>query len=218
MKLMELANLKDLYLRSRKQPNKLLFRRENLRKLWPMWAAVLSTLVLFVFAGWSIQSPALVPYTYLALLPWAIALYVTRIKALRMVFPQQFAEHAIDRQSSLGKENILCYAFFLDAVRDEGYTTAKLRELSSFADLTCKPVRPALTQNLGFASLIALMIAISTEVIKVTPMFPDKGWVFVMLGITGAFLYWLVLDGIHSVAYERAWVKRYIDMAASDLT
>lgn len=38
-----------------------------------------------------------------------------------------------------------------------------------------------------------------------------------MLGIAGVFIYWLVLDGIHSVAYERAWVKRYLDMAARDL-
>jgi len=170
MKLMDWADLKDLYKRSRKQPNKLLFKRENARGLWPMWTAAASTILLCVFAGWGIKNPALVPYAYIALLPWAIALYITRIKALRTVYPRQFAEHAIDRQSSLGKENILCYAFFLDAVRDEGYTAAKLQELSAYADLTCKPARPVLAQNLGFASLIAFMVALSTEVIKATPI------------------------------------------------
>jgi hypothetical protein len=218
MKLEDWANLKDVYKRSRRQPNKLLFKRENARKLWPMWAAAASTLLLVVIAGWGIKNPALVPYAYLAMGPWAIALYITRMKALRMVYPREFAEHAIDRQSSLGKENILCYAFFLDAVRGNGYTAAKLRELSRYADLTGKPARPGLAKNLGFASFIAFMVALSTEVIKSTPLFtPDKSWIFLMVGIAGGFLYWLVLDGIHSVAYERAWVKRYLDMAASDM-
>lgn len=218
MKLVDWANLKDLYKRSRRQPNKLLFKRANARKLWPMWTAAASTIFICLFAAWGIRNPALIPYAYAALLPWAATLYWTRIKALRTVYPREFAEHAIDRQSSLGKENILCYAFFLDAVRDEGYTAAKLRELSAYSDLTCKPPRPGLAQNLGFASFIAFMITLSAEVIKATPLFTlGKGWIFLMLGIAGGFLYWLVLDGIHSVAYERAWVKRYLDMAARDL-
>lgn len=218
MKLMEWADLKDLYKRSRKRPNKLLFKRENARRLWPMWTAAASTILLVMFASAGIKNPTLIPYTYIALLPWALALYVTRLKALRMVYPRQFAEHAIDRQSSLGKENILCYAFFLEALRDEGYTTAKLRELSAYADLTGKPARPALSQNLGFASFIAFMVALCTEVIKGTTFFTlGKGWIIVMLGLAALFIYWLVLDGVHSAAYERNWVKRYLDMGACDL-
>ncbi|VVQ10773.1 hypothetical protein PS914_05145 [Pseudomonas fluorescens] len=218
MKLMEWADLKVLYKRSRKQPNKLLFKRENARRLWPMWAAAASTIPLVVFAGLGIKNPALIPYAYIVLFPWALALYLTRLKALQMVYPRQFAEHAIDRQSSLGKENILCYAFFLEALRDEGYTAAKLRELSAYADLTGKPARPALSQNLGFASLVAFMVALCTEVIKATPFFTlGKGWVFVMMGIVLLVISGLILDGIHSTAYERDWVKRYLDMAAYDL-
>lgn len=218
MKLVEWANLKDVYKRSRRQPNKLLFKRENAGKLWPMWIAVVSTIFICLFTGLGIRNPGLIPYAYIALFPWAAALYWTRMKALRIVYPTEFAAHAIDRQSSLGKENILCYAFFLDAVRDEGYTAAKLRELSEYADLTCKPPRPGLAQNLGFASFIAFMITLSTEVIKDTPLFTlHKGWIFLMLGFVLGFFYWLVLDGIHSLAYERAWVKRYLDMAARDL-
>ncbi|OUM04846.1 hypothetical protein BW686_24525 [Pseudomonas syringae] len=218
MKLVDWANLRDIYKRSRRQPNKLLFKRENARKLWPMWAAAASTLLLCLFAGWGIKDQTLIPYAYAAMLPWAVILYVTRIKALRTVYPREFADHAIDRQSSLGKENILCYAFFLNAVRSEGYTPSTLRKLSAYSDLTCKPARPGLAQNLGFASFIAFMIALSTEVIKATPLFTNgKGWVLLLMGIGGVFLYWLILDGIHSVAYERAWVKRYLDMAASDL-
>ncbi|WP_257230420.1 hypothetical protein [Pseudomonas sp. SbOxS1] len=218
MKLIEWADLKVLYKYSRKQPNKLLFKRENARRLWPMWTTAASTILLVVFAGLGIKNPALIPYAYIALLPWALALYFTRLKALRIVYPRQFAEHAIDRQSSLGKENILCYAFFLEALRNEGYTVAKLRELSAYADLTGKPARPALSQNLGFASLIAFMIALCAEVIKATTFFTlGKGWVFVMLCIVALFIYGMVLDGIHSTAYERGWVKRYLDMAVCDL-
>lgn len=218
MKLMEWANLKDLYKRSRKQPNKRLFKRENARRLWTMWTAAASTLVLCVLAGWGIKNPAIIPYTYIALVPWTIALYVTRIKALRTVYPQQFADHAIDRQSSMGKENILCYAFFLENARAEGYTATKLRELSAYADLATKPARPALAQNLGFASLIAFLVTISAEVIKSTPLFSlGKGAVVLVLVLAGTFIYWLVLDGMHSAAYEKAWIKRYLDMAACDL-
>ncbi|MBV7489592.1 hypothetical protein [Pseudomonas sp. PDM30] len=218
MKLMEWADLKVLYKRSRKQPNKLLFKRENARRLWSMWTTAASTILLVVFAGFGIKNPTLIPYAYIALFPWALALYFTRIKALRTVYPRQFAEHSIDRQSSLGKENILCYAFFLEQLRDEGYTVAKIRELSEYADLTVKPTRPALSQNLGFASLIAFMIAICTELIKTTTFFTlGKGWVFLMLGIVALFIYWMVLDGIHSATYEKGCVKRYLDMAAYDL-
>lgn len=53
---------------------------------------------------------------------------------------------------------------------------------------------------------------------KATALFAlGKGWFVVMLAMTAGFLYWLILDGIHSIAYERAWIKRYLDMAACDL-
>lgn len=218
MKLKEWADLMVLYKRSRRQPNKLLFKRENARRLWPMWTAAASTVVLCIFAGFGIKNPTLIPYAYLALLPWALALYFTRLNALRTVYPQQFAKHAIDPQSSLGKENILCYAFFLEALRNEGYTAPKLRELSAYADLTGKPSKPALSQNLAFATFIAFMVTLGAEVIKATPYFTlGKGWVILMLGLAALFIFWLVLDGIHSAAYERGWVKRYLDMATYDL-
>lgn len=218
MKLMEWADINALYKRSRKQPNKLIFKRENAYKLWPWWMAVALTVPLGVFASLGIKNQTLIPYAYMALAPWGLALYFTRLHALRVVYPQQFAEHAIDRQPLLGRENILCYAFFLKAMRDEGYTAKKIRELSAYAELTGKPVRPALSQNLGFASLIALMVAISTEVIKTTALFSfAKGSVILLLGVAVLFIYWLVLDGIHSSAYERVLVKRYLDMAAYDM-
>ncbi|MFO3796917.1 MAG: hypothetical protein ACK8QZ_06480 [Anaerolineales bacterium] len=218
MKLMEWADLKDLYKRCRKQPNKLLFKRENARRLWAMWTTAASTILLVVFTSLGIKYPMLIPYAYTALPPWALALYLTRLKSLRIVYPRQFVEHAIDRQSTLGKENILCYAFFLEALRNEGYTVARLRELSAYADLTGTPARPALSQNLGFASLIAFMVALCTEVIKTTTFYTlSKGWVFVMLGVVALSIYWIVLDGIQSAAYERGWVKRYLEMAAYDL-
>jgi hypothetical protein len=218
MKLKEWADLQVIYKRSRKQPNKLIFKRENVRRLWPMWAAVGSTVFLVVFAMFGIKNPALIPYTYMALAPWALLLFFTRLTALRMVYPQQFADHAIDRQPSLERENALCYAFFLEALRDEGYTVAKLRDLSDYADLTGSPPRPALSQSLSFASLIALMVALSTEIIKATPLFTwGKGSVIVVLGMGVLFLNWLVLDGIRSVAYERLCMKRYVDMAVFDL-
>ncbi|MFJ2710262.1 hypothetical protein ACIOZM_05160 [Pseudomonas sp. NPDC087346] len=217
MKLIEWADLKKLYKCSRRRPNKLLFKRENIRRLWPMWATVASTIPLTTFAGFGIKYPILIPFAYLALVPWAIALYSTRFKALRMVYPQQFADHAIDRQSWREKENVLCYAFFLEAMRDEGYTATQLRELSAYSDLTGKPPRPALSQNLGFASLIALMIALAAEAIKVAPIFTSKGSVVLMLGFIVLGIYGTVLDGIHSLVYEKGWIKRYLDLAAFDI-
>ncbi|MCY1436388.1 hypothetical protein D9M71_525120 [compost metagenome] len=48
------------------------------------------------------------------------------------------------------------------------------------------------------------MVAVSTEVIKATTFFAfGKGSVILMLGVAVLFIYWLVLDGIHSSAYER---------------
>lgn len=218
MKLKEWAQLEALYKISRKQPNKHIFKLHNARKLWPMWSAIGSTALLFVFAMFGIKNPTLIPYTYMALAPWALLLYVTRLKALRMVYPQQFADHAIDHQPSLERENTLCYAFFLEGLRKEGYTVEKLRELSAYAGLTGKPARPALSQNLSFASLIALMIALCTEIIKATPLFTwGKGSVIVVLGMGALFLNWLVLDGIRSVSYERMCIKRYVEMAVFDL-
>ncbi|WP_242206366.1 MULTISPECIES: hypothetical protein [unclassified Pseudomonas] len=218
MKLMEWTILKNLYKLSRKRPNKLLFKRGNARKLWPMWLAAASTIPLCIFAGFGIKYPGLTLYAYIALAPWAFILYFTRLKALRTVYPQQFSDHAIDHQSWMEKENILCYAFFLETVREEGYTTQKLRELSAYSDLTCKPPRPPLSQNLIFASLIAFMIALSTEVIKATPFFTlGKGSIVLILGSVVLFCVWLVLDGVQSTAYERVRIKRYLDLAAYDL-
>ena len=218
MKLMEWADLKVIYKRSRNQPNKRLIKRENIRKLWPMWTAAASTVLLFVFAGFGIKYPAMFPYAYFALVPWSFALYFTRLNALRKVYPREFAQHAIDRQPWLEKENTLCYAFFLEALREAGYTASKARQFSVYSDLAGRPPRPPLSQNLGFASLIAFMIALSTEVIKATPFFMwGKGSGVLMLGLAVLFLYWLVLDGVHSVAYEKGRIKRYLDLAAYDL-
>ncbi len=218
MKLAEWADLQDLYKQSRRRPNKLLFTWSAVRALWPMWAAAAATLPLVLFAALGMAYPVLIPFCYMLLLPWAMALYLTRMAALRTVYPAEFAEHAIDRQSALGKENILCYAFFLEAVRAAGYTAERLRGLSSYADLACKPARPGLAANLGFASMIGLIIALSAEAMKASALFAlGKGWVVVMLAMAAGFLYWLILDGIHSIAYERAWIKRYLEMAACDL-
>lgn len=54
MKLKEWAHLEALYKISRKQPNKHIFKLHNARKLWPMWSAVGSTALLFVFAMFGI--------------------------------------------------------------------------------------------------------------------------------------------------------------------
>lgn len=81
-----------------------------------------------------------------------------------------------------------------------------------------KPAKPALSQNIGFASLVALMITISAEIIKGAGFFTSMGLAVIMLGLAALFIYWLVLDGIHSVAYEKALIKRYLDMAVWDLT
>lgn len=212
------ADLKVLYKQSRKQPNKQLFRLENARKLWPMWAAAATTLPLLVFAGFGIKYPMVVPMSYVALALWAGGLFFTRLKAFQTVYPAQFDAHAIDRQSWAEQENILCYAFFLQIIRNEGYTTDKLRKLSAYSDLTVAPAKPALSQNLGFVSLFGLMIALSTEVIKATSFFLwGKGAVALMLVAVVLFIYWLVWDGIQSAAYERLRIKRYVELAVHDL-
>jgi hypothetical protein len=218
MKLKEWADLVALYKYSRKQPNKLLFTWVNARRTWSMWLAFALTILFLVFIFFGYKYPALLPYAAIGLMPWAIMAYRTRLQALRTVFPEQFAEHAIDRQSWREKENFLCYAFFLEVVRNNGYTAAKLRELSACVDLTGRPQRPALSQNLGFASLIGFMVALSTEVIKATPIFKwEKGLFLLVMGFALLFIYWLVLDGIHNFVYEKGWIKRYLDLAAYDL-
>lgn len=218
MKLVEWADLKDLYIASRRQPNKLIFRRDSLWTLRPLWGAVTITIALLIMDFVSLNYQWLMPYTSFATLLWVFAMYKTRIATLRQAFPREFAEHAIDRQSPLNKEHILGYALFLKAMRAEGYTVAKLNALSNYAELIGRPAKPGLMQNLGFASFLGVMIALSTEAIKSMPWFtPATSWVVLMLGAMGLFLYWLVLDGIHSVAHERAWIKRYLDRAAQDL-
>lgn len=118
MKLKEWAQLEALYKISRKQPNKHIFKLQNARKLWPMWSAIGSTALLFVFAMFGIKNPTLIPYTYMALAPWALLLYVTRLKALRMVYPQQFADHAIDQQPSLERKTpFVMPSFWRDCAR-----------------------------------------------------------------------------------------------------
>ncbi|WDY55816.1 hypothetical protein [Pseudomonas sp. PSKL.D1] len=217
MKLAEWAQVQDIYKRSRRQPNKRLFKWTNARRLWPMWAALASTVLLVAFALVAMAHPALLPYAYMALVPWGLALYVTRVKGLRATHAQAFDDHVIDRQSFHHRENTLCYTFFLQRLRTEGYTAAKARELSAYSDLVGKPARPPLSQNLGFASLVAFMIAISTELIKNADVFTSQGMAVLMLGVVAVFFYGLILDGINSGAYQRAWIKRYLDMAAWDL-
>ncbi|EJN30462.1 hypothetical protein PMI38_05328 [Pseudomonas sp. GM84] len=217
MKLAEWAEIQEIYKRSRRQPNKRLFKWANARRLWPMWAAFASTLLLVAFALWAMIHPALLPYAYMALLPWGLALYFTRLKGLRTMHAQAFDDHVIDRQSFHHRESTLCYAFFLESLRKQGYTAAKARELSAYSDLVGKPARPPLSQNLGFASLVAFMIAISTELIKSAEVFTSQGLAVVIIGVVALFIYWLVLDGIYSGAYQKAWIKRYLDMAAWDL-
>ncbi|MBK5343433.1 hypothetical protein JFU48_18850 [Pseudomonas sp. TH49] len=218
MKLKEWADLKALYKLSRKQPNRILFTWANVRKTWSMWVALLLTILFLVFIFFGYKYPVLLPYAAGALIPWVVMAYRTRLHALRTVFPNEFAAHAIDRQSLREKENFLCYAFFLEIVRLEGYTATKLRELSAYVDLTARPQRPALSQNLGFASLIGFMVALSTEVIKSTSLFKwEKGLFVLAMGFAVLFIYWLFLDGIHNLVYEKGWIKRYLDLAAYDL-
>ncbi|WP_241669518.1 hypothetical protein [Pseudomonas sp. CFBP13508] len=133
-------------------------------------------------------------------------------------YPVQFAEHAIGQQPWGEQENILCYAFFLQIVQDEGYTAARLRELSAYSDLTVAPAKPALSQNLGFVSLFALIVGLSTELIKATSFFlGGKGAVILILVAAVSFIYWIVWDGIQSTPYQRLRIKRYVDLAAYDL-
>jgi len=218
MKFKEWAELTALYKRSRKQPNKLLFTWKNARRLWPMWTAAASTLPLVVLSAFGIKYPILVPISYALLAVWAGGLFFTRLHAIRTVYPTQFAEHAIDQQPWGEQENILCYAFFLQIVKEEGYTSAKLRELSAYSDLTVAPVKPALSQNLGFVSLFALIVGLSTELIKATSFFlGGKGAVILILVAAVSFIYWIVWDGIQSTPYQRLRIKRYVDLAAYDL-
>lgn len=217
MKLAEWAQIQEIYKRSRRQPNKRLFKWANARRLWPMWVALASTGALVAFTVVAMARPPLVPYAYMALVPWGLALYFTRLKGLRVTHAQAFDDHVIDRQAFHHRESTLCYAFFLESLRNEGYTAAKARELSAYSDLIGKPARPPLSQNLGFASLVAFMIAISTELIKSADVFTSQGLAVVMIGVVAMFIYWLVLDGIYSGAYQKAWIKRYLDMAAWDL-
>ena len=151
------------------------------------------------------------------MLPWGLALFLTRLKGLHTVYPQEFDEHAISNQSILNRENILCYAFFLNILRAEEYTAEKAREMSDYSELVGKPTKPALSQNIGFASLVALMITLSAEIIKGAGFITSMGLAVVMLGFAALFIYWVVLDGIHSVAYEKALIKRYLDLAVWDL-
>ncbi|CAM3035220.1 hypothetical protein [Pseudomonas plecoglossicida] len=217
MKLAEWAEVQEIYKRSRRQPNKRLFNRANARRLWPMWAGFASTLILIAFLLWAMARPALLPYACMAFLPWGLALYLTRAAGLRTMHAQAFADQVIDRQSIHHRESTLCYTFFLESLRNQGYTAAKARELSAYSDLIGKPPRPPVSQNLGFASLVAFMIAISTELIKNLDVFTRQGAAVVMMGVAALFIYWLVLDGIYSGAYQKAWIKRYLDMAAWDL-
>ncbi|MEX5666025.1 hypothetical protein ABFV57_14305 [Pseudomonas neuropathica] len=218
MKLKELVDLTALYKRSRRQPNKLLFTWKNARRLWPMWAVAVSTLPLIALSALGIKYPIFVPISYAGLAVWTGGLFFTRLNALRRVYPAQFAEHAIGQQPWGEQENILCYAFFLQIVQDEGYTAAKLRELSAYSDLTVAPAKPALSQNLVFVSLFALMIGLSTELIKATSFFiGGKGAAILILVAAVSFIYWIVWDGIQSTPYQRLRIKRYVDLAAYDL-
>lgn len=217
MKLAEWSEIQMLYKRSRRQPNKLLFTRMNASRLWPMWMAFASTFLLVGFVLWTMKNPILILYSYIALLPWGLALFLTRLKGLHTVYPQEFDEHAIATQSILNRENILCYAFFLNILRAEEYTAEKAREMSDYSELVGKPTKPALSQNIGFASLVALMITLSAEIIKGAGFITSMGLAVVMLGFAALFIYWVVLDGIHSVAYEKALIKRYLDLAVWDL-
>jgi hypothetical protein len=218
MKFKEWVDLTALYKRSRRQPNKLLFTWKNARRLWPMWAVAVSTFPLVVMAGFGIKYPILVPISYVFLGLWTGGLFLTRLHALRTVYPLQFAEHAIDQQPWSEQENILCYAFFLQIVKDEGYRAAKLRELSAYSDLTVAPAKPALSQNLGFLSLLGLMMGLSAELIKTTAFFLGPKGALVLVPIVGTlFIYWLVWDGIQSTRDQRLRIKRYVDLAAYDL-
>lgn len=89
--------------------------------------------------------------------------------------------------------------------------------MSDYSELVGKPTKPALSQNIGFASLVALMITLSAEIIKGAGFITSMGLAVVMLGFAALFIYWVVLDGIHSVAYEKALIKRYLDLAVWDL-
>jgi hypothetical protein len=218
MKFKEWVDLTALYKRSRKQPNTLLFTWKNARRLWPMWMAAATTLPLIVMAGLGFSYPILVPISYVCLGLWTGALFLTRLHALRTVYPIQFAQHAIDQQPWGEQENILCYAFFLQIVKDAGYTAAKLRKLSAYSDLTVAPAKPALSQNLGFLSLLGLMMGLSGELIKATSFFLGPKGALVLIPIVGTlFIYWLVWDGIQSNRYQRLRIKRYVDLAAYDL-
>lgn len=136
------------------------------------------------------------PCLFVALIPWGYMAFATRLASLKKLYPEQFQEHAIDSQSRFSKESILYYSFFLEALRKEGYTASKVRELSSYADLIGSSSGPALAQNLGFVSLITFMIALSTEVIKSFSNFASgMGVELIAIGLVVANFYWMVWGG-----------------------
>lgn len=220
MKFKEWADVLNVYKGSFKRINKDIFKSENLRWIgWPLGIALSSTLILCLATIFGSNIPAIKLGVSIALIPWAITLYITRMKMLRTLYPRQFHEHAIDRQSFWDRDNILYYALFLEDVRQARYTATKLRELAKYAALVGKPAKPPIAQNIVFAFLVGLSVSLSVELIKKTYIFVSgDGWVFLVISGASLFICQLVRDGFHSKAYERARVKRFLELAAHDLT
>ncbi|BCY02820.1 hypothetical protein PszF2a_26090 [Stutzerimonas stutzeri] len=218
--LKDCAYVNSLYKQIRKDVRKRLFSRSSYPATRPMIIMAFFTLSLMAMSAYSVFNP--LPWsaiTYMLLIPWGIGLYWSRQYAIRHLFRPVYRSEKINKQPRFKRDELFQYVLFRDKLNEAGWTAQRAAKIAEYYSLMESAPKPySLSQNFFFIFLVGLMVALTTEAIKISTWF-STGYagVSLILCVGALYIAWVFLDGIHVPAQHRAYVRRDLQRAAMEL-
>jgi hypothetical protein len=173
--------------------------------------AIFITILVAVYGSYAIHSSAIhKAIVFLSLIPWASFLLWTRYKNIESSYQEMMKNNGIMEYPFYKREELLHQCVFNQKLMASHWTAACAEKTAEQLQLFEKPKRPYnISQNLIFIFALGTLTGVSTEAIKISKLFESgQFWVIALLFLMTFYIIWMVLDGIHTPAHQRALVRR----------
>ena len=225
MVLKEWSEVWKIYKESGSRLSKAILSPRNARSYWYVWATfigvILSSLPSFVGIGIESKEVVVLGWVVIGLTSW-LARFPFR-KALAKQFTVEYATHGLAQYPLLTRRRYLHYALFLQELVDQKYSSERIAELSSFADIAKPPEKPAF-QLSQYPSLMVVLTAFVTlfinSMIK-SPHWENVAALVLTIGLMLVGMGIAVLPILHDVVnlekFHHQTLQRFLQWAAKDI-
>lgn len=195
------------------------FTHGGLRMVWPSWALTIAVGILLVGTLLNSQSPLQGLAAMAGALLALFGMLLARERYCAWYYRDIYARETLSRYGFLGREELLRYALFRNALVERGLNAADIQELARIAEIAGPPPQERwVSQNLVIVMLVSAIVSLSTDVIKLTDTWiAGKGIVFVLALATVTYVALALLDGIRSNQHRDRVIGRCLERAALDI-